>query len=89
MHVTNPALSARLRKLLANDTVGSPMGGLRRMRRSVARLAADGFAISASTVRRWFRSNGFSLRVNRKCLATTQHPCRDPQFQRIAALRRR
>ncbi len=67
------------------------MGGLRWMHRSVAKLAAqltsDGFAISPSTVRRWLKSNGFSLRVNRKCLATTQHPDRDPQFQRIAALR--
>lgn len=66
------------------------MGGLRWMRRSVAKLAAqltaDGFAISPSTVRRWLKRNGFSLRVNRKCLATTQHPDRDPQFQRIAAL---
>ena len=38
-------------------------------------------------MRRWLKHNGFSLRVNRKCLATTQHPDRDPQFQRIAALR--
>ena len=62
------------------------------MRRSVAKLAAqltaDGFAISPATVRRWLKGNGFSLRVNRKCLATTQHADRDPQFQRIAALRR-
>ena len=67
------------------------MGGLRWMRRSVANLAAqltaDGCAVSASTVRRLLKRNGFSLRVNRKCLATTQHPDRDPQFRRIDALR--
>ena len=67
------------------------MGGLRWMRRSVAKLATqltdDGFPVSASTVRRLLRRHGFSLRVNRKCLATTRHPDRDPQFQRIAALR--
>ena len=77
--------------MLDSEAAGSPMGGLRWMRRSVAKLATqlteDGFPVSASTVRRLLCRHGFSLRVNRKCLATTRHPDRDPQFQRIAALR--
>ena len=77
---------------MATEAAGSPMGGLRWMRRSPGKLAAqltrEGLAISASTVRRLLKQHRFSLRVNRKCLAHTRHPDRDPQFQRIAALRR-
>ena len=78
---TNPVLSTRLYAILEYGTVGSSMCDLRWIRRSVAKLAsrltADGFAISASTVRLWLESNGFSLRVNRNCLATTKRIDRD------------
>ena len=67
------------------------MGGLRWTRRSTIKLAAalaqEGFALSKTTVCRWLKQERFSLRVNRKCLARAQHPDRDRQFQRIAALR--
>ena len=67
------------------------MGGLRWMRRSPAKLAAqltrEGLAVGASTMHRLLQQHLFSLRVNRKFLANARHPDRDPQFQRIAALR--
>ena len=67
------------------------MGGLRWTRRSTVKLAAalaqEGFALSKTTVCRLLKQERFSLRVNRKCLARAQHPDRDRQFQRIAALR--
>ena len=52
---------------MATEAAGSPMGGLRWMRRSPARLAAqltrEGLAISASTVCRLLQQHRFSLRV--------------------------
>ena len=67
------------------------MGGLRWSRRSTAALAAElsrsGLAVSARTVAARLSALGYSLRLNRKCIAHASHPDRDPQFQRIAALR--
>ena len=81
----------RIRELLAPETAGDPMSGLKWCRRTPARIAAQlrslGFAISPRTAARIVRSLGYSLRVNRKQVARTCHPDRDQQFQRIARLR--
>ena len=86
-----PALPERLRVLLEKEPAGNPMGGQRWTRRSTVKLAAalarEGFALSKTTVCRWLKQERSSLRVNRECLARAQHPDRDRQFQRIAALR--
>ena len=83
----------RIRELLAPETAGDPMSGLKWCRRTPAKIAAQlrslGWAISARTAARLVRSLGYSLRVNRKAVARTCHPQRDAQFQRIARLRTR
>jgi len=84
-------LTAKLEQLLATETAGDPMGGLKWTRRSVSKLARElcrmGLPISPTSVATRLKRLGYSLRVNRKCLATTQHPDRDPQFRHIAELR--
>lgn len=67
------------------------MGGLFWTRRSLVKLAEaltdNGTKVSSTTVGKWLRSLGYSLRVNRKCLSSTVPPERDDQFKYIAALR--
>ena len=50
---------------MATEAAGSPMGGLRWMRQSPAKLAAqltrEGLAVSASTVRRLLQQHRFLL----------------------------
>lgn len=46
-----------------------------------------GYRISATSVALRVKRYGYSLRVNRKSVACSQHPDRDRQFRRIAALR--
>ena len=62
------------------------------MRRSVAKLAAalcrSDIPISPASVAKRLKRLGFRLRVNCKSLACADHPDRDRQFRRIAALRR-
>ena len=45
--------------------------------------------VSANTVARLLYQMDFSLRVNRKQIATNSSPYRDQQFQRISSLRAR
>ena len=45
--------------------------------------------VSANTVARLLHQMDFSLRVNRKQVATNSSPYRDQQFQHISALRAR
>jgi len=69
------------------------MTGLRWTRRTTATIAevlvAHGFAISPNTVARLLYELDYSLRVNRKAIATTHSPDRNDQFEYIADVRRR
>ena len=80
-------------RLLADDTAGDPMTGLRWTRRTTAKiadlLATEGFEISPNTVARLLHDMDYSLRVNRKAIATTHSPDRNAQFEYIADLRQR
>lgn len=82
---------ADLRRLLEPDTAGDPVSGLKWTRRSGASVAAElqhrGYRISTTSVALRIKRCGFSLRVNRKSVACSQHPDRDQQFRRIAELR--
>ena len=81
----------QLLQLVQLETAGDPMGGLLWPRRSLAKLAAAlleaGIKVSPTTVGKWLKHCGYSLRVNRKSLSRPSPPGRDEQFKHIAALR--
>jgi Rhodopirellula transposase DDE domain len=83
----------RLQALVEDATAGDPVNGLRWTHKSTRRLAAtlqrSGWSISANTVGRLLKAQGYSLRTNRKRLARTHEPERDCQFRYIARLRQR
>jgi transposase len=95
--VTQPNLLAALDRLIEPGSRGSPTNPLRWTIKSTQRLArelcAQGYAVSATSVRRMLRSLGYSLQSNRKTREGKQHPDRDGQFchiaQRVAARKRR
>src|SRR3954465_12274895 len=78
-----PALLA----LVEPDERGDPMSPLRWTTKSLRHLAAElarqGHVVSAPTVGRLLRANGFSLQANVKTLEGKQHPDRDAQFRYI------
>ncbi len=80
-------LLPRLRRLLEDDTGGDPMSGIKWSRKSTRNLSRElernGHRVSATTVRRLLREQGYSLRCNVKRLAGQQHPHRDRQFKVI------
>jgi Rhodopirellula transposase DDE domain len=81
---------AEIERLLEHDTAGDPMTGLRWMRKTTAKVAAQlsklGIQVSARTVARLLRELKFSLRVNQKKLGL-RHPARDRQFRYISKQR--
>ena len=87
-----PEVMAEIERLLEHDTAGDPMTGLRWMRKTTVKVAAQlsrlGIQVSARTVARLLRKLHFSLRVNRKKLGA-RHPDRDRQFRYISKLRQR
>lgn len=78
-----PALLA----LVESDERGDPMSPLRWTTKSLRTLAEEltrqGHVISAPTVGRLLREQGFSLQANVKTLEGKQHPDRDAQFRYI------
>jgi hypothetical protein len=78
-----PALLA----LVEPDERGDPESPLRWTAKSLRHLAGQltrqGHAVSAPTVGRLLRENGFSLQGNAKTLEGEQHPDRDAQFRYI------
>lgn len=83
----NPGLLPALMALVEPDERGDPMSPLRWTIKSTRNLAEEmgrqGHAISARTVGKLLRENGFSLQVNVKSLGGDQHPDRDAQFHYI------
>ncbi len=84
---SQPGLRRALDGLIEPSVRGSPMNPLRWTCKSTRRLAKElrrqGFAVSASTVRRLLRAMGYSLQANRKTREGKQHPDRDGQFRHI------
>jgi hypothetical protein len=82
-----------LQVLVEDATAGDPMSDWRWTHKSTRQLAAAlqarGIRISATTVARLLKAQGYSLRTNRKRLAGVQDPERDRQFRYIARQRRR
>jgi len=86
---TQPGLSEALDRLIDPTTRGSPTNPLRWTIKSTYRLADElwrqGYAVSATSVRRMLVELDYSLQGNRKTREGTQHPDRDGQFRHIAA----
>ena len=80
-----PALLA----LVEPDERGDPESPLRWTTKSLRRLAEEltrqGHPVSAPTVGRLLKANGFSLQANAKTLEGKQHPDRDAQFHYLNA----
>jgi transposase len=80
-------LVAALLALVEPDERGDPMSPLRWTTKSLRHLAGEltrqGHPVSAPTVGRLLRENGFSLQGTAKTLEGEQHPDRDAQFAYI------
>jgi len=83
----DPGLVPALLGLVEPDERGDPMSPLRWTTKSLRHLATElarqGHAVSASTVGRLLREQGFSLQGTAKTLEGAQHPDRDAQFRYI------
>ncbi len=83
----DPDLAAALLRLVEPDERGDPMSPLRWTTKSLRHLADElsrsGHPVSAPTVGRLLKTNGFSLQSTSKTLEGAQHPDRDAQFQYI------
>jgi len=83
----DPQLLSALLALVEPDERGDPMSPLRWTTKSLRNLAEEltrqGHRVSAPTVGRLLRENGFSLQGNVKALEGKQHPDRDAQFRYI------
>src|SRR3989442_11902017 len=88
-----PEVIARIEKLMEYETAGDPMTGLkwsRKTLRSIAEaLRSTGIQVSATTVGRLLHEMDYSLRVNRKAIASTSAPDRNEQMLSIAEIRKR
>jgi Rhodopirellula transposase DDE domain len=85
-----PGFREALLGLIEGATRGDPESPLLWTSRSVAKLTeqlvALGFRVHESTVRRQLIGLGYSLQANRKTHEGADHPDRDGQFERIAAV---
>jgi transposase len=83
----DPSLVEALLRLVEPDERGDPMSPLRWTTKSLRHLADElarsGHPISAPTVGRLLKTNGFSLQSTSKTLEGVQHPDRDAQFRYI------
>jgi transposase len=83
----DPELTRVLLGLVEPDERGDPMSPLRWTTKSLRHLAdqlvQQGHPVSAPTVGRLLRDNGFSLQGTAKTLEGAQHPDRDAQFTYI------
>ncbi|MER6161918.1 ISAzo13 family transposase [Streptomyces sp. NPDC001868] len=83
----DPLLVPALLKLVEPDERGDPMSPLRWTTKSLRNLAEEltgqGHPVSAPTVGRLLKEQGFSLQASAKTLEGKQHPDRDAQFRYI------
>jgi len=83
----DPDLVPALLALVEPDERGDPMSPLRWTTKSLRNLAEEltlqGHPVSAPTVGRLLKDQGFSLQANAKTLEGKQHPDRDVQFRYI------
>ena len=84
----DPGLVPALLALVEPEERGDPESPLRWTGKSVRALAGEltaaGHPVSADTVHKLLKAEGFSLQGNAKTLEGTQHPDRDGQFRYIS-----
>jgi hypothetical protein len=84
---------ALLDELMKADTAGDPLSATRWSRKDTRSLSremnAQGVRLCPNTVGKLLKHKKYSLRVNRKSIAETQHPDRNRQFELIADFRKR
>lgn len=77
---------------MKDATAGDPMSRKLWSRKDTRQVSGEmqtqGVAICANTVAMLLRSEGYSLRVNRKSIGETQHPDRSEQFEIIAEMKK-
>jgi transposase len=87
----NPSIKTALERLLTHEIAGDPMTEQRWVRSSTRQLSEklkeEGHQISARTVHRLLRKQGFSLKGNKRKEFRPDCSARDEQFQYIASQR--
>src|SRR6202453_4207283 len=88
-----PEIIQAIETILEHDTAGEPMTGVKGPRKTTEKIARvleqQGISVSPNTVARLLHEMDFSLRVNRKSIASHSSPYPDQQFQLMASLRNR
>jgi len=83
----DPGLTKALKKIMAENTAGDPMGPLLWTHKSTSSIAEEltwqGHPACASTIRRLLREMDYSLQANRKDKEGYSPPERDEQFRYI------
>lgn len=78
---------------VAAETAGDPCGNRKWIRQSLrqlkAKLAGVGILLSHVSIGRLLKEHHYSLKANRKSIATTQHPQRNLQFRYIRRIQQR
>jgi hypothetical protein len=83
-------LLTALDELMAEETAGDPMSGLKWTHKSLRKIQSalpPGYSISLPTISRLLQGRDYSLRVNHKRVAGKQSPHRDEQFRYIVRWR--
>src|SRR5712664_995680 len=87
----DPSIKTALERMLAHEIAGDPMTEQRWVRSSTRQLSEklkeEGHQISARTVHRLLRKQGFSLKKNKRKEFRPDCSARDEQFQYIASQR--
>jgi hypothetical protein len=87
--VKQPGLLERLAELIGSAIRGDPQAALlwvsRSQRHLAAELAAHGYQVSHTVVRRLLKDMGFSLQANAKTREGSHHADRNAQFEHINA----
>jgi len=82
-----------LQAIVETDIAGDPCGASKWIRQSLRRIKANlvsiGVLLSHTSIRRLLKQQDYSLKSNRKSVATTQHPQRDQQFRYIRRVKQR
>lgn len=77
---------------MKDATAGDPMSRKKWSRKDTRQVSEEmqnqGVTVCANTVSMLLRSEGYSLRVNRKSIGETQHPDRSEQFEIIAEMKK-
>jgi hypothetical protein len=83
-------LLTALEALLADETAGDPISGLKWTHKSLRKIQqalASEYAVSLPTISRLLQTRDYSLRVNHKRIAGKPSPNRDKQFRYLVRYR--